>query len=131
MSQFAYYATSCAFHLNLSKQMAQCLWLIDRDQRSRGTGEVDWAGAFSMKEHFGAYADNFVAAARALSRRGLVDWHEPKKTKEGRNDYSKPSHTLTQAGIHVLELCILADIIPARWSKVVELKSQPKRRRAA
>lgn len=128
MSQFAYYATSCAFHINLSKQMAQCLWLIDRHQRG---GDHPYGTTNGFKATFGAQYDNFVPAIKSLERRGLVDHHEHKLKNGIIVTDGHIAHTLTDAGKLVLELCVLAEIVPGRWSKVVELKPQQKRRRTA
>lgn len=125
MSMFSDYVTSCAFHLNLSRQMAQTMWLIDKQER--GGGDRD-----RITTVFEAASDNFIAAAKALSRRGLVEWHEPPVKKDGYRDFSKPAHTLTQPGKLVLDLCVIAGVVPARWSnKVVQLKPVAKKRRAA
>lgn len=128
MSLFAEYVTSCAFHLNLSRQAAQCLWLIDRHQRG---GEAPYGHASGFKMTFGSHSDNFVPAVKSLERRGLVDHHEAKLNKKGHRIKAPGffAHTLTQPGKLVLDLCVLASVVPARWSKVVELPK--KKRRAA
>lgn len=123
--KFADYATSTAFHVSLSRPMAMALWAIDLEERRalavpkgddgvrrRLSDDDTRPHDHIMEAHRQreVWARNYVSCSKSLEHRGLVTFHDPTATEP--KWCGDPSHRLTEAGRLVLQLCVLAMIVP-------------------
>ena len=100
---FARYATSSAFRLDLSANMAMCLHMVAEYENG-----AEWRDSVG---HKWGMVDNFVGGAQSLIRRGLIEHHDcpnPRAIESRDWIYWRT----TAPGRAVLELCRMAGIAP-------------------
>lgn len=94
MSDFASYVTRTAFQLSLSQDMIIGLRMVHAYHHRKNTMIFDFGRS--------------VPAMKAIIRRGLAN-HHPRP--DGPVQLDHRYYTLTEAGRHVYELCLLAGLI--------------------
>lgn len=106
--------TNASFHLTLSSRMVLALGMCKAYSKSNDPI------ARMMGEKF----NHFVPAVRALINRGLVEHHHlPARIIELREPERSMEHnkhtwyTLTPAGEHVYQMCVLAGLLPTELAK--------------
>lgn len=114
LDKFKDEVTNASFHLTLSSRMVMALGMC------KAYSKCNDPIARMMGEKF----NHFVPAVRSLINRGLVEHHPlPEKIremKEPERSFAQAKYvwyTLTPAGEHVYQMCILAGLIPQELEK--------------
>lgn len=111
---FSSKVTSVAFSLTLSRQMILALQICRHYSRGKMDKGQDLNTDFSR----------FIPAVHAVMRRGLVEHHDKdpdylKWIPDKRSEYDRTHryYTVTEAGEHIYQLCVLAGLIQETQSK--------------
>lgn len=116
---FRDYATRISFNISLTRNQIYTLWNISEQKLVRTKEE---------RTELGVGCDMFVPGAKWLCQHGLVDWTDPTTMTPKWKDYP---YKLTEAGLYVLGLLQIAEIIPKSAANTNKKQQKANRGRVA